>query len=222
MLTKHRTNQGEIMKKHVKVLGLAVVAALALTAFVGTSGAAAKAHVCSTSGTGAACAGSHGFEYTTEALSASTGAGVATLTSGFARVECPSTMTGSITHGGSGTITMLNFAVASCKSTLGACTVAKATGLPWAATAVTGTAPNGTMEVSSTVGGEFTCGGVNCQYTAPSAGTKGEITIKGGEPAVVTASKVPMSKSGGSAFCSATSEWDGVYTVSTPSSLFLT
>jgi hypothetical protein len=210
------------MKKYTKMLGLAAVAALALMAFVGTSGAAASAKVCSTTGTGAACAGSHGLEYTTQPLAASTGAGVATLTSGFARVECPSTMSGTVTHGGSGTITALTFTVASCKSTLGACTVAKATGLPWAATAVTGTAPSGTMTVSSTVGGEFTCGGVNCQYSAPSAGTKGEITVKGGEPAVVTASKVPMSKIGGSAFCSATSEWDGVYTVSTPASLFLT
>jgi hypothetical protein len=214
------------MKKHAKLLGLAVGAALGLMAFAGTTGAAANAHVCSTEGTGAACAGSHGHEYTTQPLSASTGTGVATLTSGFARVECPSTMSGTVTHGGSGTITALNFTVASCKSTLGSCTVAKATGLPWNATAVPGTAPNGTMQVSSTVGGEFTCGGINCQWTAPNAGTKGEITIKGGEPAVVTASKVPLSKSGGSAFCTKTAEetayFDGVYTLSTPSSLFVT
>jgi hypothetical protein len=212
------------MKNYAKMLGLAAVAALALMAFVGTSGAAASAKVCSTTGTGAACAGSHGFEYTTQTLSASTGTAYATLTSGFARVECRSTMGGQVTHGGSGTITSLTFGpkASECTSTLGECTLAKATGLPWSATAVTGTAPNGTMTVSSTVGGEFTCGGINCQYSAPSAGTKGEITIKGGEPAVVTATKVPMSKIGGSPFCSATAEWDGVYTVSTPASLFLT
>lgn len=210
------------MKKYTKMLGLAAVAALALMAFVGTSGAAASAKVCSTAGTGAACAAGHGNEYTTQNLAASTGAGVATLTSGFARVECPSTMTGTSTHGGSGTITALNFAVASCTSTLGSCTVAKATNLPWNSTAVKTTAPNGKLEVSSTVGGEFTCGGVNCQYSAPNAGTKGEVVVTGGEPAKVTATKVPMSKIGGSFFCSATSEWDGVYTVTTPSSLFLT
>jgi hypothetical protein len=211
------------MKNYAKMLGLAAVAALALMAFVGTSGAAASAKVCSTTGTGAACAGGHGAEYTTQPLAASTGAGVSTSTTGFARIECPSQMTGEVGHDGNVTVNVLSTTVSSCKSTLGSCTVDKATGLPWkSGTAVTGTAPNGTLQVNNSIGAEFTCGGVNCQYSATSAGTKGEITVKGGEPAVVTASKVPMSKIGGSAFCSATGEWDAVYTLSTPSSLFLT
>jgi len=210
------------MKKHGSVVGLVAVAALALTAFVGTSGAAASAKVCSTAGTGAACAAGHGNEYTTQNLAGSTGSGVAISTTGFARIECPSTMTGQVGHGGSVTMSVTT-TVSSCTSTLGSCTVDKATGLPWGSgTAVTTTAPNGKLEVNNTVGGEFTCGGVNCQYSAPNAGTKGEIVISGGEPAKITATKVPMSKIGGSVFCSATGEWDAVYTVSTPSSLFLT
>jgi len=212
------------MKQRGISIGLAAVAALALVAFSGTSGAAASAKVCSTSGTGAACASGHGSEYTTQHYHGeSAPGGVPAYTSGFARVECPSTITGEVDHSGFFTIQSLSFAAASCTSTLGSCTVAKATGLPWkGATAVTTTAPNGKLEIGNTIGFEWSCGGVNCQYSALSAGTRGEITVKGGEPAVLTASKVPLSKIGGSFFCSATAEWDAAYTVTTPSSLFLT
>jgi hypothetical protein len=210
------------MKKYAQMLGLAAVAALALMAFAGATTAAASAKVCSTTGTGAACASGHGNEYTTQPLAASTGTSVATLTSGFARIECRSSLSGEVSHGGSGQITSLALFTVQCPSTLGQCTLAKASGFPWNTTAVTGTAPNGTMQINSTFAIEWTCGGVNCQYTAVSAGTKGEVTVKGGEPAVIAVSKVPMSKSGGSAFCSSVQEWDGTYTVSTPASLFLT
>jgi hypothetical protein len=205
------------------MLSAGALAALGMMTLVGTSVAAASANICSTDGVGDACGLGHGERYTTNIYGASTGISVATLTSGFARVECPSTAGGEVLHEGALKMTALSFTVASCKSTLGPCTVAKATGLPWKSmTAVTTTAPNGRLEVKNTIGGEFTCGGINCQYSAASAGTKGEITITGGEPAKLTASKVPMSKIGGSGFCSATAEWDGVYAISTPGSLFLT
>jgi hypothetical protein len=211
------------MNYRVRMLGLTTLITLTLPALIGTSSVAASAKACSTSGAGAACAGSHGFEYTTQHYHGeSQPGGVPAITSGFAKVECPSTVTGDVDHSGFFTIEALSFSVASCKSTLGPCTVAKMTGLPWSATAVTSTTPNGTLQMKNTIGAEFTCGGINCQYSAASAGTKGEITIIGGEPAKIAASKVPMSKIGGSGFCSATAEWDGVYTLTQPTSLFLT
>ena len=211
------------MRKVAKMLGVVAVAALALMAFVGTTGASAK--VCSTSGVGAACASGHGNEYTTQSVKGSTGtSGIWTWTSGFARVECSSSLVAELTHGGSGAITALAIPPESCKSTLGSCTLYRATGLPWGnMTWVTTTAPNGTVEVNSTVGLEYTCGGVNCKYSAQGAGTRGEITVTGSEPAKVTATKVPMSKLAGSnALCSATADWDSAYTVEEPASLYLT
>jgi hypothetical protein len=221
------------MKKYAKMLGLAAVAAMALMAVVGASSAAASAKVCSTQSggqAGAACTSPHGNEYTTGKLVAetTTAAGQkATLTSGFITVTCDSKIEGEVTHGGSGTITTLDFT--DCHSNLNPATnscTANIEGAPYAMTATSNTAtqsPNGTLDINSKVGGNFTCSGEKCIYSAASAGTLGEIVVTGGETAIVHATKVPLTKQAGSGpLCSGTSNWDGTYTVETPDSLFLT
>jgi len=218
------------MKKYATMIGLVALAALALTAFVGVSGAAAKAKVCSTTGTGAACAAGHGFEYTTQPLEATTTTALgqdATLTSGFINVTCDSTMKGEVTHSGSGKITSLTFT--NCTSSLGACSEASSTAsaaVPWNSTATASgkNDGNGFMDVSSEVGGHFVCAGVTCKYSAANAGLKNEIAVTGGDATrpKVTATGVPMAKSGGSGFCSATALWHGTYELITPASLWIT
>jgi hypothetical protein len=202
--------------KHAKMLGLAAVAALALMALVG-AGTASATIVCSASGTGTACAGSHGNQYTGPISAELTTGKSAQLVSGFITVTCTeSTAGGSVTGStGAGSLTSLTFN--SCTSGLGACT-AKSTGTPWAAQATTGTAPNGTMKVNN-VAGEFTCAGETCKYSAASATTE----VKGGAPAEIVATKVPLSKAAGSGpFCSSTATWSGEYKITSPTSLYLT
>jgi hypothetical protein len=202
--------------KYAKMLGLAAIAAMALTAFVGAGTASAK--VCSGAGVGAACAAGHGNQYTGEVKASLTSGKTATLVSGFITVNCKkSVATGTITNSetGVGSITGLTFE--ECTSGLGACT-AKSTGLPWAATATTGTAPNGTLTVKN-VAGEFTCAGETCKYAAAEA----KPTVTGGAPAEIVAKNVALVKQAGSgALCSANATWSGEYSVSTPASLYLT
>jgi hypothetical protein len=211
--------------KYAKMLGLAALAALAVMAVVGAGTASAK--VCSTTGTGTACAGSHG-KVETGNIEASLNAGTATLVSGFVTVNCSeSTAAGALAGGGSspatGTLTSLTFS--KCETSGGsACTAGtNASGAnAWPVTITTGAAPNGTMTVGK-VTGEFTCLGTTCKYTAEPAGSKGEIVVKGGEPALIEAKAVALTKETGSGFlCSGTATWSGTYKITTPASGFLT
>ncbi len=215
------------MKMYAKMLGLAAVAALALMAVVGVSSAAASAKVCSTTGTGAACAAGHGNEYTTQKFTGTTtGTRTAVLNSGFNVVTCHSHIEGEITHGGAGKITSLTFSHCINDSLFGASCTATATASaasPWNGTAVAEGGGNGRLEVTSPVTGQFSCIGTTCRYKAANAGTKGEIKVTGGETATVTATKVPLTlEEPSSEACSATATWSGTYSVITPDSLWLT
>ncbi len=213
--------------KYVKMLGLAAVAALALMAVVGVSSAAASAKVCSTTGTGAACAAGHGTEYTTQKFTGTTvETRTAVLLSGFNVVTCHSHIEGEITHGGAGKITSLTFTNCINDSLFGASCTASSNASPtnpWNGTAVAEGGGNGRLEISSEVTGQFTCVSTNCRYKAANAGTKGEIKVTGGETATVTATKVPLAlEQPSSESCSATATWSGTYSVTTPDSLWLT
>lgn len=205
--------------KHAKMLGLAVVAALALMALAGAASASATT-VCSNSGTGSACAS--GKEYS-GGFSASLKTGTtATLTSGFITVKCSvSGVGGTVATNGSGTITSLTFS--ECTSGLGACTAATtaSAGNPWSGAVTHTSADDGTMSVNN-VEGEFTCAGTKCVYGAATAGGSGEIVVNGGEAATVTATKVPLSKkAGSSSLCSSTATWSGDYNVTSPNGLYI-
>jgi hypothetical protein len=212
--------------KHAKMLGLLAVAALAVMAFVGVSSAAA-AKVCSTTGTGAACAAGHGSELTTQALSAKQAAtrGIK-LTSGFITVECDSSITGESTHTGAGVITSLTFS--NCNSSLGACASAGANAskaVPYAVSTTATGGGNGEMTVTANpITGEFVCAGVTCKYTTTKAGGgNGKLAVTGSDTApTVVASSIGLTKEeGSSGFCSATATWEGTYNVTSPTSLWI-
>jgi hypothetical protein len=208
--------------KQLKMLGVAAVAALALMAVIGSATASAK--VCSTAGTGTACGASDGNEYTGAFSATATNA---TLTSGFVTVSCTdSVATGDITNSatGAGTITGLTFSGCTHNLGSGGCTASTtaSTTAPWAATVTHTTGTNGTLAVK-TVTGEFTCtilgSAVKCIYKA------GEATavVTGAEPAVVKATSVALEKEAGSnGLCSNEGTWSGTYTVTSPTSLFVT
>jgi len=216
--------------KHLKMIGLAALAATALMALVGVGTASAK--VCSTAGAGAACGGSHGSVYT-GAISASLTSGKnAVLTSGFITVTCTESSAGGSASGGAsspatGNLTSLTFG--GCTANTGGSCTAKSSasaGNPWPATLTTGTAPNGTMTVTN-VTGEFTCtvfgSPVTCRYVATDAGGAGEIVVKGGTPAEIIATSVKLTKEEVSnGLCSNTATWSGEYKISTPTNAFLT
>jgi hypothetical protein len=207
--------------KHLKMLGIAAVAALALMAVVGSATASAK--ICSSSGTGTSCGASDGNEFTGAFSATATNA---TLTSGFVTVSCTdSVASGNILNSstGAGNITGLTFS--GCSNNLGGGCEASTTassGAPWTAGVAHTTGTNGTLTVSN-VQGEFTCtifgGPVKCIYAATTA--KAEVV--GGTPATVKATKVALAKQAGSnALCSTEGTWSGTYTVTSPASLFIT
>lgn len=206
--------------KYAKMLGLAAIAAMALMAVIGAGTASAK--VCSTSGKGASCGGSHGSVYTGNVVAKLTEGKTATLTSGFITVKCSSSeAAGEITNGETGTGNISKLAFSSCTSGLGACTASTtaSSSNKWPATVAVTTAPNGKMTVTG-VKGEFTCAGVTCIYAAESATAE----VRGSDTAPeIVATSVPLTKQAGSnALCSSTATWSGEYLISTPSSIFIT
>jgi hypothetical protein len=216
--------------KHLEMLGLAAVAALALTAALGVGSASAK--ICSGSGTQVACEGSHGKVYT-GVITASQATGESELQSSFNNVACPSHLSGKITNGetGTGVIESLTFGPA-CTNNVGQkCTVTTTAtaAAPWHAVIVpTAGTTNGTMKVKPfrvTITCEKTVffQHATCIYGAAEVGAGGQIVVTGGAPATVLATKVPLIKAlGSSEGCSSTATWSGHYTISTPSSLYIT
>ena len=220
------------MKKFAMTASLAAVAALALMAMVGVSAASAK--VCSTSGsTVTSCGAGHGtvMGKGQKIVATLNTPSVATLTSGFIVVTCgESTVEGEITDGEAGTGDITNMTFKDCHSninqTSGSCTATTTASSTnkWAATTAATGGGSGTMSVSS-VTGTFVCnagifGTVTCRYTTSNA----TVTVNGNDtkPTVV-ATKVPLEREAtSSSSCSPTSEWDGTYTVTTPTSIFIT
>lgn len=219
--------------KYVKMLSLMAVAVLAVMAFVGVSSAAAKGKVCSTTGTGGACAGAHGKEYTgpiKATLIATTGSAEkhAVLTSGFVQVTCTeSAVEGEVTSAGTATgfITKLTFSGCSNNINGGPCTAttSASSSNKWHATGTTGSGGNGTMDVSG-VTGSFTCNiffaNRTCNYKAASA----SVDVFGSDSApTIEATGVPLElEEPSDGFCSSTAVWEGRYQVTTPATLFIT
>jgi hypothetical protein len=217
----------ETPMKYVKMMGLAALAALALTAVIGAGTASAK--ICSTEGTGEACGGTHGKVYTGEIHAVNETNAV--LTSGFITVTCTtSTIQGTVTGATtSGNITAVTFS--GCSANTGGTCTAKTTASEankYPAKAFHGAAaPNANMTVTN-VTGEFTCtvfgSTVVCKYTATDAGGANEILIKGSDTApTVEATSVKLTKDeGSSGLCSSTATWTAKYSVTTPKSLVVT
>jgi hypothetical protein len=221
--------------KYIKVIGLAAIAILAMMAVVAAS-ASANAKVCSTSGVGPACGAGHGNEYTGTVEASLTPGKSATLTatnssgSSVSTVTCTSSVVkGSVTNSSTGTGQITSMTFANCSSA--ACTKVTASttasaAVPWHVTMTT-TVPgtvntNGIMDVSK-VKGKFVCegsifGNVTCEYEAATASAH----VKGGEPAEVTATNIPLTRTAGIAFlCGEVGDWSGEYVVTNPKSVFI-
>jgi len=224
------------MRKHAKVLGVAIATALALGALVGAGSAAASARVCSTSGTGEACAGSHGKIYSgpikaTLTATTNTTEVHAMFQSNFTTTTCTgSTMEGEVTYGtaGTGVVTSLTFSgCRSSGSSTNNCTFDSnaSTTTPWPATwTASGKSDgNGSMDVSN-ITLHYACvifgSTVNCYYTAASV----NFDVFGSDTTpTIEATAVPLVReSPSSSFCSEKATWTGRYSIETPSSLFLT
>jgi hypothetical protein len=206
--------------RYLKMLGLAAMATLALTALVGAS-TASGAKVCSTTGTGEFCSSGRvvGSNTTYHETSLKL-----TITSTFDVVICHSTMHLAITNGSTGTLQVDAMTFTSCVDSFGSnCTAGSSASSTnrWAGTVAASGGGNGTMTIEN-VTIQYTCPifGVNttCIYSAVS----GVGTFTGGEPAKFTANSIAVTRESGSGGgCSEKATWSGTFTVETPSSLWL-
>jgi hypothetical protein len=201
--------------KHMKILGLCLLGALAAMALVGT-GTASATKLCSVNTSPCPAGNTYGKGTSIKAqLPAGTNS---VMSSGFVTITCSSsTMSGKTTsEGGAGAVTgeISSVTWKNCTSGLGSCT-ASALNTPWKVE-VSGSGGSGTMTVNKP-GGKFTCGGVTCEYEA----SKASVSATGGNPATIKASGVSFSKIGGSFLCSSSASWTSTYEVTSPKPLFI-
>jgi hypothetical protein len=200
--------------KSIKLMGVAVVAALAVMAFVGAATASADT-VCTENASPCPVA-----KRITTLTGQTTSGKKAVLTSGSFKVECDSetTATGLTSLGAhlgvSGSVTALTFT-----NCTGSCTGATAVNLPYHAH---GTAVPQTVTVTS--GGTGNPGatltnclglGVSCTFTTASA----VLNFDGGTPGSLTANGIPLTRTSG--LCPATGSWTAQYDVTNHTSAFL-
>jgi hypothetical protein len=219
--------------KHLKILGLAAVAALALMAAIGASTASANALLCSTTGDSGTIINincSNTTKGTAQipnptTIKASLKPGtVAELTSTFDNVKCTTSEVSGTASGETGTGNIESMTFSGCTDSFGgACTAdtsASSTN-KWPATVTTTTVGvhdgNGLLHVSN-ITGKFSCPIGTCRYTASTATPH----VTGGEPAHITATKIVLNREEVSTFgCSATATWSATYVVTTPKSLWV-
>ena len=194
--------------KHLKMLGLAVMAAAALMAF--GAGTASADTLCSVNTS--PCPAGSGYGVGTKITSNLVAGTKAVLKAGFATVECSkSTVNGEVTSASgtgavSGNITTLDFTECNCEvKTL------KAGKLSVTAAG----SGNGTL-VST--GSEVTvnCFGSDCIYGEGTIGT-----ATGGNPAKIDAN-ASLKKLGGGFLCADPASWTASYEVTAPKPLFTT
>ena len=205
--------------KYVKILGLAVVAAMALMAFLG-AGTASATKLCKTTDTPHCTAGWHYNEGTVikTSLKAGTSA-VLSDTGGSLRDECAeSTTEGATTNTGSETETV-DGKVEAAKLTWGKCTAEKTETLKgglleihWIEGTHNGTVTAKEFEVTVKVFG------VSCIYKAGAGIHLGELT-SGPEPILHVNTVVQGS---GGFLCPSTGTWKATYVVTSPTPLYVT
>jgi hypothetical protein len=207
--------------KLVKLLGLAVTAALASMAFIGASSANATLIcqlVSSGGGTGGCPSLQVPYNGPIKATSPVTGGILDTFVSGFVRVECEGKMEGEVTSTGSGSIKSVTWT--NCKNNVGCTTTtAKAEGTPWAVT-VSSPAKEGEgadMKVANpkgsfTISGGFFCPAATCIYKAETV--LGEIldSLALNEKNTIHVREAPLLRqTGSSSACSETATWSALY-----------
>jgi len=201
--------------KYIKMMGLAVVAAMAVMAMAGAGTASANGTACTTNTSPCTSLLANGTK-----LSAQLKSGThATLTSSLGNVTCKKSTVGGVINNAStahGEITSLTFTECTLGST--ACTV-KATAPPYT---VTGVASNQTLTITQKTGGNVPGALVECGSFINCTFSNSDITLgfTGGTPAFIKAEAVSLNRSGG--FCPSTSTWHAEYEVTSPKTLFLT
>jgi hypothetical protein len=202
--------------KHVKILGLAAAAAIAVMAFLGVGSASATV-LCKTNSTPCPVE----WHYNTgTTISASLESGTITTfttTGGIHEDECTgSTVEGPTANTGGGSETV-KASVAANKLTFSNCTVKTEVmeGGELEIHHITGSM-NGTLTAAEF---EITINlGVSCVYTAGTSTDLG--TVTGGSMATIDISTI-LSKKTGSFICPSTIIWAAAYTVTSPEPLYI-
>ncbi|MFN8216736.1 MAG: hypothetical protein U0R71_09080 [Solirubrobacterales bacterium] len=192
--------------RHLKILGLAVIAAAALTAFVGASSASATV-LCNTSTN--PCGSKLAGEST---IKAELSEGKAVLTAGLGKVECSVSeiegKTGAAAGSNTGALSKLS---------LSSCNAAFETKKAGSLTVNYTSGANGQV-VAEGFEVFYNLGGIECTY----GGTVSEgITATGGSPMIVKAVNAPIPKLKGGILCGNPMKLNAIYKVTTPSSLFV-
>jgi hypothetical protein len=205
--------------KHLKMMGLAVVAALAVMAMVGAGTASAEGTACSTNTSACGSLVAPGTK-----ISASLATGHASLTTSVGTVTCKkSTVAGTINEPGKahGEITGLTFTECSIGSTT--CSAVKSENTPYTVTGVPTGSGNGDLTVTPKTlnpGAIVECGTViNCTFSSKHVNLKFTGGTGGVLPTVM-AENVSLERSGG--LCPSTATWNAHYQINTPTSLFIT
>jgi hypothetical protein len=209
---------------YLKMLGLAALGAMALTAVIGPGSASASV-LCSTKSS--PCTGTIYPNGQAIKMQLKTGT-VATLDTAVTDITCSTaSIQGKITVAGTpfanatGEITM--YAFAGCQTTGGtACILSISTKAPYHFAVDYTSGGNGTFTLEAGAGGQdpglsFVCGPeFNCKFT----NLLMSHSLTGGEPATVVANKIPMARTGLS--CPPlTPTWSAQYEVTEPNSLFV-
>jgi hypothetical protein len=207
--------------KHVKMIGLAAVAAVVVTAFAGTTPASAtklcRMMVPANSGE---CRESYGTKTMIHAVNE----GTAALTTAFKTIECGiSTIEGEVTNSGSGSatvsgpVTTLSFGTCNCEVK-----VIKKGSLEvhWIPLSQNGTLTSSGAEVTASCSTIF--GTVHCIY-ATSATDLGTLTggamSEGKATMDIESQDIPRLTTNG--LCDETANWDTKYEVTSPKPLYV-
>jgi hypothetical protein len=200
--------------KHLKMLGLTLLAALAAMALMGV-GTASATRLCPENKSPCAAPYKKGTSIKAQLVKGTK----SVVSSGFVTVECTeSTMSGKTTSDGGAGVPVLGEITSvtwkNCQTTSGSSCTASALGTPWPVQ-VNGSGGSGTMTVSGAAG-KFSCA-VTCEYEAKTA----SVAANGGNPARIKASSVGFSRIGGSFLCSSSATWSAEYEVTSPKPLFV-
>jgi hypothetical protein len=200
----------------IKMVGLAVIAALAAMAVLG-AGTASATRLCKTNTLPCGSIVASGTTGTGEL----TGTNEAVLTSGFAVVKCKtSSISGKTTSEGGGagvnvTDEITSASASNCTCNLGGEVKALAEGLPWKMEVSWTKEMNGTGTTSNPKG-SFTCAGEKCIYSTASLSS----TMTGGKPMTIATESSLKKVAGSGLLCSETATIKATYT-KTSNELFI-
>jgi len=201
--------------KHIKILGLAAVAAMALTAFVG-AGSASATVLCKNS-TSTPCSEKYGpgTIIEGESTNAKLTSNLATVTCSESKTTAETTTAGSASTTVEGKITALNFSGCSTNEVPPVPCEVTVNNLPYHAEVHWTSGNNGTLTVNSagsgSPGANVVCAGViSCTF----ARTLFTLPVTGGNPASIAANAVSLERIpfGGTPLCGTEAFWDATYT----------